>query len=189
MSLSTWFRGLFIQQNLYNSSFVIQFSRRCPPKCANHDNIYQLHTGFMKGFWCRPFADWLQRNDMENLFWILKTQSPIPYNVGFNSRFLSTVSETQIHFPPLWKITKMVREYKSIVLIINKSITDQTQLTFYLYAKLQVWQSLTAQGGATKELLLLDIPQGLGGKQRVLKYNIWSLRMINKQLENNSIVL
>ena len=40
----------------------------CPPKSANHVYPYWFHTRFMKRCWCRAFADWLKRNDMENLF-------------------------------------------------------------------------------------------------------------------------
>ena len=38
------------------------------PRCANHSYPYWFHTGFMKTFWCKPFADWLKRDHMDNLF-------------------------------------------------------------------------------------------------------------------------
>ena len=51
-----------------NSSDVMQFSDRCPPKCANDINPYSFHTWFMKRSLCQPFTDWLKRNDADNHF-------------------------------------------------------------------------------------------------------------------------
>ena len=38
---------------LDDSNYVIWFSPRCPPKCANHLYPYWFCTGLMKRFWCR----------------------------------------------------------------------------------------------------------------------------------------
>ena len=35
-----------------------------PQKSANHIYPFLFHTVLMKRFWCRRFADWLNRNDM-----------------------------------------------------------------------------------------------------------------------------
>ena len=51
-----------IQVVWYNSLVVAR------QNVANHVNAYWFYTGVMKRFWCRPFADWLKRNDTENLF-------------------------------------------------------------------------------------------------------------------------
>ena len=53
---------------LRESNNVIQFSRRCPPKCANHIHSQWDQTEFMNRFYGSPFADWLERNDMDCFF-------------------------------------------------------------------------------------------------------------------------
>ena len=50
------------------SNNVIQFSRHCPPKYANHSHSVWDHTELGNGFCCSPSVDWLKRNDMDCLF-------------------------------------------------------------------------------------------------------------------------
>ena len=64
----------------------MHFSGCFPPKYANHINPYWFHTGVMKRFWCLPFADWLKRNDIENLFRIDAA------SIRWKNNFLSSVN-------------------------------------------------------------------------------------------------